>query len=94
MDWIKTSERLPDNANKPGAFCPRYQVITQYGITEGWFRPYEHKVGGRWYALIWFMREPYCQCNIDLIHGDIPKLIENIDVLAWMPLPEPPEVEE
>ena len=34
-EWIPVSERLPENAQHNGAFCPRYQVTTKYGVTEG-----------------------------------------------------------
>lgn len=51
LPWISVTERLPDNADQPGAFCPRYQVVTPYGVTEGWYRPHDHEKGGRWFAL-------------------------------------------
>ena len=31
-EWIPCSERLPENAKHRGAFCPKYQVKTKYGI--------------------------------------------------------------
>ena len=33
--WIPVEERLPENAKHKGAFCPRYQVSTKFGVTEG-----------------------------------------------------------
>ena len=49
--WIPVSERLPDNAQHKGVFCPKYQVMTKYGVTEGWYNPDYQS----WYVLLWFM---------------------------------------
>ncbi len=37
--WIPVDERLPENAKHKGALCPRYQLMTKYGVTEGWYNP-------------------------------------------------------
>ena len=37
--WIPVDRKLPPNANHKGALCPRYQVMTKYGVTEGWYNP-------------------------------------------------------
>ena len=86
-EWIPCSERLPENAKRKGAFCPKYQVMTQYGVTEGWYNP-EH---GCWYILVWFLDNNFEESNIDLEKGDIPKRLRvpKRMVVAWQPLPEP-----
>ena len=86
--WIPVTERLPENADHPGAFCPRYQVTTPYGVTEGWYRPHDHEKGGQWYALFWFMSHRYEIWNIDFERGDVPKIIGEAPVMAWRPFPE------
>ena len=86
--WISVTERLPDNADHPGAFCPRYQVATPYGVTEGWYRPHDHEKGGQWFALFWFMSQIYEIWNIDFERGDVPKVIGEAPVMEWRPLPE------
>ena len=87
--WISVTERLPDNADHPGALCPRYQVVTPYGVTEGWYRPHDHEKGGQWFALFWFMSQIYEIWNIDFERGDVPKVIGEAPVMEWRPLPEP-----
>ena len=89
-EWISVKDRLPPNADCPGAFCPRYLVQTKYGITEGWYNPDK----GYWYCLFWFMIEHTLdERNIDFVRGDIPKVLGNCPVTHWMPLPEPPKGE-
>ena len=93
--WIPVEKELPPNAKHKGAFCPRYQVMTKYGITEGWYSPDMES----WYVLIWFMTEMYYEyeSDIDLEHGDKPKIVrlpDNVNnaehiLTAWRPLPEP-----
>ena len=87
--WIPVDRKLPPNANHKGALCPRYQVMTKYGVTEGWYNPdYES-----WFCLLWFMNKKFTKGYIDFERGDVPKVVQiekGIDiVLAWMPLPEP-----
>lgn len=85
-EWIPCRERLPKNAKYKGAFCPKYQVMTKYGVTEGWYNP-DHE---SWYILVWFVLEDFREHNIDIERGDIPKRLRVPDgvVTAWMPLPE------
>lgn len=83
--WIPVNERLPENAKHKGAFCPKYYVMTEYGVTEGWYNP-DVKC---WYALLWFMDGRFEEWNINIDKGDIPKLVKNVPVIAWMPLPKP-----
>jgi hypothetical protein len=87
--WIPVTERLPENAKHKGAFCPKYYVMTEYGVTEGWYNP-DVKC---WYALLWFMDGQFEEWNINIDKGDIPKLVKNVPVIAWMPLPEPYKAE-
>ena len=87
--WIPVDERLPENAKHKGAFCPRYQVSTKFGVTEGWYNPDVES----WYVLIWFMSERYLDNEIDFKRGTIPKIVRapkecNI-VFAWREIPEP-----
>lgn len=91
-EWIPCRERLPENAKYKGAFCPTYQVMTKYGVTEGWYNP-DHE---SWYILVWFVLEDFREHNIDIERGDIPKRLRVPDgvVTAWMPLPEPWEEAE
>ena len=84
-EWIPVTERLPENAKHKGAFCPKYYVMTEYGVTEGWYNP-DVKC---WYVLLWFMDVRFEEWNINIDKGDIPKLVKNVPVIAWMPLPEP-----
>lgn len=88
--WIPVSERLPENAKHKGAFCPKYYVMTEFGQTEGWYNPDV----GCWYVLLWFMDARFETWNISLERGDVPKLVKNVPVTAWMPLPEPYEPQE
>ena len=83
-EWIPITERLPENAKHKGAFCPKYYVMTEYGATEGWYNP-DVKC---WYVLLWFMDEQFKEWNINLDRGDVPKLVKNVPVIAWMPLPK------
>jgi len=88
-EWIPVSERLPENAKHKGAFCPKYYVMTEFGQTEGWYNPDV----GCWYVLLWFMDARFETWNISLERGDVPKLVKNVPVTAWMPLPEPYKAE-
>lgn len=96
--WISVDKELPPNAKHKGALCPRYQVMTKYGVTEGWYNPdYES-----WYVLCWFMGADYLETEIDFEKGTYPKVVrcENSVndkysiVLTWKPLTEPYCIEE
>jgi hypothetical protein len=87
--WIPVTERLPENAKHKGAFCPKYYVMTEYGVTEGWYNPNVKC----WYVLLWFMDRQFEEWNINIDKGDIPKLVKNVPVIAWMPLPQPYKAE-
>lgn len=91
--WIPVEERLPENAKHKGALCPRYQLMTKYGVTEGWYNPDLES----WYILIWFMTERYLDSEIDFERGTWPKIVRCENkvndrhgiVMEWRPLPEP-----
>lgn len=87
--WILVAKELPPNAKHKGTFCPKYQVMTKYGVTEGWYNPdYES-----WFCLFWFADNKFTKPYIDFEHGDVPKRVRiekgSDIVLAWRPLPEP-----
>lgn len=88
-EWIPCSERLPENAKHKGAFCPKYQVKTKYGLTQGWYNPDVES----WYCLFWFLLGRYDETDIDLEKGDKPKVIRVPDgtgiVIAWKEPSEP-----
>lgn len=69
--WIPVDRELPPNAKHKGAFCPKYQVMTKYGVTEGWYNPDAEG----WYVLIWFMTDRYLESEIDFDKGDNPKIV-------------------
>lgn len=66
QEWIPISERLPENAEHPGAFCPKVRVLTVWGESYGWYNP-DVKA---WYFLVW--HKDYELRNIDFERGDIP----------------------
>ena len=88
--WISVKDHLPENADCPGEFCPRYWVMTKYGMTEGWYNPDK----GCWYTLVWFLIGRYSEDDIDMERGDIPKISSKIEATHWMPLPELPKEDE
>ena len=84
--WIPVEERLPED---DGEYCTQCQIMTKYGVTEGWYHPNENV----WYVLLWrHLRE---NGEIDFEKGDIPTLelinpeIRTDIIIAWMPLPDP-----
>ena len=93
-EWIPVSERLPENAKHKGAFCPKYQVKTKYGLTQGWYNPDTES----WYCLFWFLVGRYDETDIDFEKGDKPKVIRVPDgtgiVVAWKEPSEPWEGEK
>lgn len=91
--WIPVEREFPPNAKYKGALCPRYQLDTKYGVTEGWYNPDLES----WFVLVWFMTERYLNGEIDFENGAHPKIVKCENevnekhriVLAWRPLPEP-----
>ena len=86
-NWISVKDRLPPNADHPGSFCPRYHVMTKYGVTEGWYNPDK----GCWYTLVWFYLGRKTFDDIDFERGDIPGITDKIEVTHWKEMPEPPD---
>ena len=95
--WIPVERELPPNAKYKGALCPRYQLDTKYGITEGWYNPDLES----WFVLVWFMTERYLNGEIDFENGAHPKIVrcenevneKHRIVLAWRPFPKPYQAE-
>ena len=95
--WIPVERELPPNAKYKGALCPRYQLDTKYGVTEGWYNPDLES----WFVLVWFMTEKYLNGEIDFENGAHPKIVrcenevneKHRIVLAWRPFPEPYQAE-
>lgn len=91
--WIPVEKELPPNAKHKGALCPRYQLNTKYGVTEGWYNPDLES----WFVLVWFRTERYLESEIDFENGAHPKIVrcenevneKHRIVLAWRPLSEP-----
>ena len=87
--WIPCNEKLPENAKHKASLCPRYQVNTEHGVTEGWYNPNVES----WYCLFWFLTGRYDENDIDFKRGDKPRIIKvhmkTGKVVAWQPLPEP-----
>ena len=87
--WIPVERELPPNAKYKGALCPRYQLDTKYGVTEGWYNPDLES----WFVLVWFMTERYLESEIDFERGAHPKIVrceneaneKHRIVLAWRP---------
>ena len=97
--WIPVEKELPPNAKHKGAFCPKYRVMTKYGVTDGWYNPDSES----WYVLIWFMTDRYLESEIDFDRGDKPKIVRLPDKVnnashilnAWKPIkPYRPERSE
>lgn len=88
--WISVEKEFPPNAKHKGAFCPKYRVMTKYGVTEGWYNPDSES----WYVLIWFMTDRYLESEIDFDRGDKPKIVRLPDKVnnashilnAWKPI--------
>lgn len=85
--WHRVEEELPPNAKHHGAFCPKYHVMTKWGVTDGWFNP-DVGENGTWRVLLWFFQGTWDEWDIDLERGDKPKLawVSQKDVFAWMPI--------
>ena len=90
--WIPVERELPPNAKHKRELCPRYQLDTKYGVTEGWYNPDLES----WLVLAWFMTERCLDSEMDFKRGAHPKIVrcenevneKHRIVLAWRPLPE------
>lgn len=85
-DLRKNPLDLPPNAKDLGAICPKYDVMTQFGQTVGWFNPDFNA----WYILVWLIM--YQEPLIDFEKGDTPKIIkchkDSNAVIAWREIDE------
>ena len=85
--WVDCDEEMPKNADKPGAFCEKYLIMTKFGVTEGWFNP----DFDCWFALVWFYTSRFLEEEISMKRADVPKVCQlpKSYVTHWMPLPDP-----
>lgn len=85
QEWIPISERLPENAEHPGAFCPKVRVLTVWGESYGWYNP-DVKA---WYFLEWYMDSS--REHLDFERGDYPGISytpRNTNLIThWKPIP-------
>lgn len=85
QEWIPISERLPENAEHPGAFCPKVRVLTVWGESYGWYNP-DVKA---WYFLEWYMDSS--RNHLDFERGDYPGISytpRNTNLIThWKPIP-------
>lgn len=83
-EWIPISEKLPENAEHPGAFCEKVYVLTIWGETIGWYNP-DVKA---WFFLQWYSDNG--KMVIDHEHGDIPEVVytpRNTKLIThWKPM--------
>ena len=86
-DLRKNPEDMPPNAKHLGALCPRYDVMTKYGQTIGWFNPDRDA----WFILVWLIYyDPKPQISMKM--GDVPKVLKcdrnSNSVIAWREIDE------
>lgn len=91
LKWIPVSERLPDNTDPVNITWVNNDPESYYAdIKDKPFTATGHYCNGRWY---WYSStcqdylEEYGRCDVDEIDKDI-------EVIAWMPLPEPYKVKK
>ena len=87
-DLKKNPEDLPPNATQLGTLCPRYDVMTKFGRTVGWFNPDFDS----WFVLVWLISHQEPVIAIDFKRGDIPKVLRcrngSKEVIAWREIDE------
>lgn len=88
--WIPVSERLPDNTDPVNITWVNHNPESYYAdIKDKPFTATGHYCNGRWW---WY--SVTCQDYLDEYgHWDIDAMDDAIDVIAWMPLPEPYKAE-
>ena len=86
MQWIPVSERLPDNTDPVNITWVNHNPESYYAdIKDKPFTATGHYCNGRWW---WY--SVTCQDYLDEYgHWDIDAMDDAIEVIAWMPLPEP-----
>ena len=84
--WIPVSERLPDNTDPVNITYVNHDPVSYYAdIKDKPFTATGHYCNGRW----WW-HSVICQDYLDEYgHCDIDAMDDAIEVIAWMPLPEP-----
>ena len=88
--WIPVSERLPEDLEPVNITWVNHNPESYYAdIKDKPFTATGHYCNGRWwwYSVICqdYLNE-YGQCDVDAMNDDI-------DVIAWMPLPQPYKAE-
>ena len=86
QQWIPVTERLPENTEPVNITWVNRNPVPYYAdIKDKPFTATGHYCNGRWW---WFSAicqdylDEYGECKMDEMDGDI-------EVIAWMPLPEP-----
>lgn len=84
--WIPVSERLPDNTDPVNITWVNHDPEVYYAdIKDKPFTATGHYCNGRWW---WYSAS--CQDYLDEYgHCDDDAMDDAIEVIAWMPLPEP-----
>lgn len=84
--WIPVSERLPDNTDPVNITWVNHDPVSYYAdIKNKPFAATGHYCNGRWW---WY--SVACQDYLDEYgHCDVDAMDDAIEVIAWMPLPEP-----
>lgn len=84
--WIPVSERLPDNTDPVNITWVNHDPESYYAdIKDKPFTATGHYCNGRWW---WF--SVACQDYLDEYrHCDFDAMDDAIEVIAWMPMPEP-----
>lgn len=89
--WIPVSERLPENTEPVNITWVNRKPEPYYAdIKDKPFTATGHYCNGKWWwysALCQDYLDEYGECKMDEMDGDI-------EVIAWMPLPEPYKGEE
>lgn len=84
--WIPVSERLPDNSDPVNITWVNHNPEPYYAdIKDKPFTATGHYCNGRWW---WY--SVTCQDYLDVFgRCNVDAMDEDIEVIAWMPLPEP-----
>lgn len=88
--WFPCSERLPDNTDPVNITWVNHDPESYYAdIKDKPFTATGHYCNGRWW---WY--SVTCQDYLDEYgYWDIDAMYDAIEVIAWMPLPEPYKAE-
>ena len=88
--WIPVSERLPDNTDPVNITWVNHDPESYYAdVKDKPFTATGHYCNGKWW---WY--SVTCQDYLDEYgHSDVDAMDDDIEVVAWMPLPEPYKAE-